>query len=66
MQVKMQSQEPKFKPKTLTIQIETEEEYQQLSDMLMYDVSIPELVCRGQKQKAEKLGALMGTIHRAF
>lgn len=52
-----------FKPVTLHIQIESQEELKILSKLFKYDVSVPEEVFKDDKPKQTRLSELMGSIH---
>ena len=63
MQVKIK-QEPKvFKPVTLEITFETEEEIEMLDDMLGWNISIPGIVYEHNQSKRTALQDLMTKIH---
>ena len=63
MQVKIK-QEPKvFKPVTLEITFETEEEIEMLDDMLGWNISIPRIVYEHNQDKRTALQDLMTKIH---
>lgn len=59
MQVEIETKPKVYEPKTLKITFETEEEYKMFSDMLAYDVSVPEIVYTNEKAKQTKLMQMM-------
>ena len=66
MQVKIK-QEPKvFKPVTLEITFESEEELILMNEMLCYDISIPELVFEQDEDLQQNLTSLMSKIDRVI
>jgi hypothetical protein len=63
MQVKKHIHEVEaFKPVTLVIKFETEEELQALKDILFWDESIPNLVAEGSEAKKEQCAKLMANL----
>ena len=66
MQVEIETKPKVYEPKTLKITFETEEEYKMFSDMLAYDISIPELVCGHEPSKQTKLMKMMLKIQDAM
>jgi len=59
MQVQIETEPKVYEPKTLKITFETEEEYEMFSELVAYDVSIPELVYANEPSKQTKLMQMM-------
>lgn len=59
MKVEIDKKPVGWQPKTLSITFETEEEYKMFSDMLAYDVSVPELVYTHKPSAQTKLMQMM-------
>lgn len=66
MQVQIETEPKVYEPKTLKITLETEEEYKMFSDMMAYDVSIPELVYGHEPSKQTNLMKMMLKIQDAM
>lgn len=66
MKVHTTETQPQFKPVTLHIEIESEEEFDLLSGLLWHNVSVPDCVFPNNKVKAGALSALMYSIKCNF
>ncbi len=63
MQVKIKQEPEVFTPITLEITFETEEEIEMFDDMLGWNLSIPAIVYKHNKDKRTALQDLMTKIH---
>ena len=63
MQVKIKQETKVFKPVTLEIMFESEDELTLIKDMLKWDVSIPELTYPKNEAAQQRLVDLMNEIH---
>ena len=63
MQVKIKQESNVFKPVTLEITFEAEEEIEMLDDMLGWNISIPRIVYEHNQDKRTALQDLMTKIH---
>ena len=63
MQVKIKQESNVFKPVTLEITFEAEEEIEMLDDMLGWNISIPRIVYEHNQDKRTSLQDLMTKIH---
>ena len=66
MQVKIKQEPNVFKPVTLEITFESEEELTLMNEMLSYDISIPELVFEQDEDLQQNLTSLMSKIDRVI
>ena len=63
MQVKSKQETKVFKPVTLEITFESEDELTLIKDMLKWDASIPELIYPKNEAAQQRLVDLMNEIH---
>ncbi len=66
MQVKIKQETKVFKPVTLEITFESEDELTLIKDMLKRDASIPELTYPKNEAAQQRLADLMGELHTAI
>ena len=63
MQVKIKQEPQVFKPVTLEVTFESEEELTMIKDMLEWDISIPELTYPKDEAAQQRLTSLMNRLH---
>ena len=66
MKVQIKQEPQVFKPVTLEITFESEEELTLMNEMLSYDISIPELVFEQDEDLQQNLTSLMSKIDRVI
>ena len=66
MQVKIKQEPQVFKPVTIEITFESNEELTLMNEMLSYDIFIPELVFEQDEDLQQKLTELMAKIDRVI
>lgn len=66
MKVTKTVDKPSFKPITLNLTFETKEEYDMFSVLLSYDVSVPNVVFKSDKEKQGNLSELMEKIAQSL
>ena len=66
MKVQIKQEPQVFKPVTLEITFESEEELTLMNEMLSYDISIPELVFEQDEDLQRNLTSLMAKIDRVI
>ena len=66
MQVKIKKETKVFKPVTLEITFESQEELKAMENMLSWNVSIPELTYPKDESAQQRLMGLMNELHTAI
>lgn len=62
MKVQMKESKQEFQPKTLTIEIETQEELEVLHKLFALNLSVPDIVYPNSVRKAEELSDIMEKV----
>lgn len=62
MKVQMKESKQEFQPKTLTIEIETQEELEVLHKLFALNLSVPDIVYPSSVRKAEELSDIMEKV----
>lgn len=62
MKVQMKESKQEFQPKTLTIEIETQEELEVLHKLFTLNLSVPDIVYPNSVRKAEELSDIMEKV----
>lgn len=62
MKVQMKESKQEFQPKTLTIEIETQEELEILQKLFTLNFSVPDIVYPNSVRKAEELSYIMEKV----
>lgn len=62
MKVHTQDTKQEFQPKSLTIEIESQEEYDMMHRLFSHNITVPDALYPNSASKAEKLEKLMSQI----